>query len=155
MPNTAADIMTKTVIQLHPGDSVAKIAAVLGGHNISAAPVVDASGKLVGMVSEGDLMRQLGAKIAVRRAWWLQMLAEGEDLAPDFLEYIKQEKRTAAEIMSHNPITVPPETSVAEIADILAQRHIKRVPVVDAAGKLVGIVSRADLIRTLASKLSA
>jgi CBS domain-containing protein len=151
MNNTAADIMTKNVIQVRPGDSVPKVAAALSAHNISAAPVVDASGKLLGMVSEGDLMRQLGAKHAMRRAWWLEILAEGENLAPDFLEYLNQEKRTAAEVMTtRNIITVTEDTPVAEIADILAQHNIKRVPVV-RDGKLVGIVSRADIIRTLAA----
>ncbi|MDD2705046.1 MAG: CBS domain-containing protein [Acidocella sp.] len=151
MPDTAADIMTKTIVQVRPSDSVAEVAATLAAHNISAAPVVDATGTLLGMVSEGDLMRQFGAKHATRRAWWLEMLAEGEDLAPDFLDYLKQEKRTAAEVMTHGAVSVTEETGIPEIADILAERRIKRVPVL-RDGKLVGIVSRADIIRTLAAK---
>ncbi len=150
MGQTAADIMTTSLVLLHPGDNVPKIAATLAEHHISAAPVVDGEGRVLGMVSEGDLMRRLGAGHATRRAWWLEMLAEGEDLAPDFLEYIRQETRSAAEVMTRDVVTVPETMPVAEIADLLMQRGIKRVPVL-RAGKVVGIVSRADIVRTLAA----
>jgi CBS domain-containing protein len=95
-------------------------------------------------------MRQLGAEHESRRAWWLQMLAEGEDLAPDFLEYLKQEKRTAADVMSREVVTVAPDAPVSEIVDLFAKHRIKRVPVVQE-GKVVGIVSRADIIRAIAA----
>lgn len=147
MKLTAADIMTKTLVLLHPADKVPRIAGVLGEHHVSAAPVVDAQGKLLGMVSEGDLIRPLGGKAASRRAWWLEILAEGEDLAPDFLAYLQQESRTAAELMTREVITVTPETAVEEIVDLLARHNIKRVPVV-RGDEIVGIVSRADIIRT-------
>ncbi len=149
MKQTAADIMTTQLVTLHPADKVPRIAALLNEHHISAAPVVDAQGRLLGMVSEGDLIRPLGSKTASRRAWWLEMLAEGEDLAPDFLAYLKQESRTAAELMTHEVITVSPETALEEIVDLLVRHNIKRVPVLKD-GQLAGIVSRADIIRTLA-----
>lgn len=148
MKQTAADIMTKTLVLLHPADKVPQIAAMLNDHHISAAPVVDAEGGLLGMVSEGDLIRPLGGETATRRAWWLEMLAEGEDLAPDFMAYLNQEARTAAELMTKTVITVTPETEIKDIVDTLAQHGIKRVPVVKD-GRIVGIVSRADIIRTL------
>jgi CBS domain-containing protein len=129
---------------------VGKVAKVLAEHEISAAPVVDAEGKLLGMVSEQDLMRGLGAQEESRRAWWLEMLAEGENLAPDFLEYLQQEKRTASDVMTRDVIAVTEDVSVAEIVDLLAKHHIKRVPVL-RDGKVVGIVSRADIIRALAA----
>ncbi len=91
MTVTAADIMNRNVVVVHPFDDVSQIARVLGEHGISAAPVVDAEGKILGMVSEEDLMHRLGTTHESRRAWWLGMLAEGEDLAPDFLEYLKME----------------------------------------------------------------
>ncbi|MBB5373556.1 CBS domain-containing protein [Acidocella aromatica] len=150
MTVTAADIMNRNVVVVHPFDNVSKVAGVLAEHGISAAPVVDAEGKLLGMVSEQDLMRQLGAKQESRRAWWLEMLAEGEDLAPDFVEYLKQEKRTAGDLMTHDVVSVTEDVAVADIVDLLAQHHIKRVPVL-REGKVVGIVSRADIIRTVAA----
>ncbi len=148
MKQTAADIMTTKLVLLNPGDKVPQIAETLAKNHISAAPVVDAEQKLLGIVSEGDLMRPLGTKTATRRAWWLEMLAEGEDLAPDFLAYLQQETRTAAELMTSEVFTVSPETELEEIVDALARHNIKRVPVLKD-GQLVGIVSRADIIHTL------
>ncbi|HTQ71185.1 MAG TPA: CBS domain-containing protein [Acidocella sp.] len=148
MKQSAADIMTTKLVLLHPMDEVPRIAEILAKHQISAAPVVDQQGKLLGMVSEDDLIRPLSAKTATRRAWWLELLAEGEDLAPDFLAYLKQEARTAGELMTREVISVSPETGVEEIVDLLARHNIKRVPVLKG-GELVGIVSRADIIRTL------
>ena len=148
MKQSAADIMTTKLVLLHPMDEVPRIAEILAKHQISAAPVVDQQGKLLGMVSEDDLIRPLSAKTATRRAWWLELLAEGEDLAPDFLAYLKQEVRTAGELMTREVISVSPETGVEEIVDLLARHNIKRVPVLKG-GELVGIVSRADIIRTL------
>ncbi len=150
MTVTAADIMNRTPVVVHPFDNVSKVAGVLAEHGISAAPVVDAAGKLLGMVSEQDLMRRLGAHEEDRRAWWLQMLAEGEDLAPDFVEYLKQEKRTAEDLMTRDVVSVVEDTAVAEIVDLLAQHHIKRVPVLKE-GKVIGIVSRADIVRAVAT----
>ena len=146
---TAAEIMTGKVISVHPSDAVAVVAGQLSRHGISAAPVVDAQGKLLGMVSEGDSMRPFGAKNQIRRAWWLEMLAEGEDLAPDFLEYIKQDNRKAADLMTREVISVEATALLSEIADLLAEHHIKRVPVLKD-GRVVGIVSRADIVRALA-----
>lgn len=150
MTVTATDIMNRKPVVVHPLDNVSKVAAVLAEHEISAAPVVDAEGKLLGMVSEQDLMRQLGTKQESRRAWWLQMLAEGEDLAPDFIEYLKQEKRNAGDLMTHDVVSVTEDAAVADIVDLLVQHHIKRVPVL-RGGKVIGIVSRADIVRAVAT----
>ena len=152
MTVTAADIMNRNVVVVHPFDNVSQVAKVLGEHGISAAPVVDAEGKMLGMVSEEDLMHRLGTTHKSRRAWWLGMLAEGEDLAPDFLDYLKMEKRTAKDVMTREVITVTEDIPVADIVDLLVQHHIKRVPVL-REGKVVGIVSRADIIRTIGDKL--
>src|ERR1700751_5319563 len=89
----AASIMTRKVVTVGPDDSVARVAAVLAEHEISAAPVCDKEGKLLGMLSEGDLMRPFGQENALRRAWWLGMLAEGTDLAPEFLDYLRVDRR--------------------------------------------------------------
>jgi CBS domain-containing protein len=78
------------------------------------------------------------------------LLSEGEDLAGEFLDYLKDENRTAGDVMRREVVTVAEDTSIGEIVDLFAQHKIKRVPVV-RGGKLVGIVARADIIRSLAS----
>lgn len=148
MPIDAQAIMTREVITARPDDSVAKIARLLSEHGISAAPVCESDGRLLGMISEGDLMRPFIEQNAVRRAWWLGLLAEGTELAPEFLDYIRLDHRRARDLMTTAVISVGEHATVAEIAGLLAQHAIKRVPVVHD-GKLVGIVSRADVVRAL------
>jgi CBS domain-containing protein len=145
----AASIMTRNVVTVGPDDSVAHIAALLAEHEISAAPVCDKDGKLLGVLSEGDLMRPFGQENALRRAWWLGVLAEGTDLAPEFLDYLRVDRRRARDLMQPDVVTATERTSTGEIADLLTKHRIKRVPIV-RDGKLVGIVSRADLIRAMA-----
>ena len=145
----AASIMTRNVITCGPDATVAEVAALLASHDISAVPVCDKDGSLLGMLSEGDLMRPFGAANEMRRAWWLGMLAEGTDLAPEFLDYIRMDKRRARDLMTRDVVTATERTSAAEIADLVSKHHIKRVPIL-RDGKLVGVVSRADLVRALA-----
>src|ERR1700748_2992736 len=97
MELTAADIMTKNVKSARLNDSVAEVARMLSDDEISAVPVCDDKGAVVGMRSEGDLLRPLVKSDAVKRAWWLNLLAEGTDLAPSFLECIRVENRRAHE----------------------------------------------------------
>ncbi len=151
MNRTAAEIMTHApLVVVHPRDRVPVIASALRDHHVSSAPVVDAAGNLLGLVSESDLIRHLGNEQAKRRAWWLELLAEGEDLAADFLDYLKEENRSAADVMTHDVVTVTEDTPVGDIVDLFAKHGIKRVPVL-RAGKLVGIVARSDIIRALAA----
>jgi CBS domain-containing protein len=149
MTITAASIMTRKVICAGPDDPVAKLARLLSDHRISAVPVCDAHGNLLGMVSEGDLMRPFGKANALKREWWLEMLAEGTDLAPAFLDYIKQDNRTAADLMTAPVITASEDTTLADLAELLSGHLIKRVPVL-RGGKMTGIVSRSDIVRALA-----
>ena len=144
----AASIMTRDVVTAGPEDTVARVAALLTEHEISAVPVCDKDGKLLGMLSEGDLMQPFGQENALRRAWWLGMLAEGTDLAPEFLDSVRLDRRRAKDLMKTDVITATERSSAAEIADLLNKHKIKRVPIV-RDGKLVGIVSRADLIRAM------
>ncbi len=146
----ATDVMTRHVVSAQPGDSVAKIAKLLSEHQISALPVCDERGQLLGMVSEGDLMRPFGQENALKRDWWLNLLAEGTDLAPAFLDYIRVDHRCARDLMTSPVITASEDTSLTAVADLLARHRIKRVPIL-RDGKLVGIVSRADLVHVMAS----
>ena len=142
-------IMTRNVVTARPEDSVSTVASLLAKHEISAVPVCDRDGGVLGMISEGDLMRPFGQENALRRAWWLGMLAEGTDLAPEFLDYVRLDHRRADSLMSSPVITVTEQMSTAEVADLLAAHRIKRAPVM-RDGRMVGIVSRADLVRAMA-----
>lgn len=149
MTLTAADIMTKKVVTAHPDDSVAKVARLLSDHQISAVPVCDAQGSVLGMLSEGDLIRPFGMDNVSKRAWWLNLLAEGTDLAPSFLDFLRVENHPAREMMVTPAVTATPDTTVSVLADLLTRHHIKRLPIL-RDGKLVGIVSRADLVNAIA-----
>jgi CBS domain-containing protein len=144
----ARDLMTTGVVSVSPETPVREVAHLLLQHKISAAPVVDATGMVIGMVSEGDLIGRSEAEREARRDWWLALLEEGEPLNPDFLAALRQNHRTARDVMSAPVIRVTEATEAGAIAALLAQYRIKRVPVV-RDGKLVGIVSRADLLRAI------
>ncbi|MFC0396973.1 CBS domain-containing protein [Paraburkholderia rhizosphaerae] len=144
----AVDVMTTSVIFASPEMSVREAAGLLVKHSISAMPVTDADGNLVGIVSEGDLLRRSEIGTGVRqRSWWLQFLASTRELAG---EYVKEHAQTVNDVMITDVITVDEETPLVEVADLLERRRIKRVPVVKN-GKVTGIVSRANLVRALAS----
>lgn len=144
----ARDVMTTSVVTVSPATSVQEVAQLLLEHHISAVPVVDAEGRLAGIVSEGDLIRRPEMGTEPRQSWWLTLLGGPEDSARD---YVKVHGRRASDVMTRRVVTVAEDTPVAEIARLLEERRIKRVPVV-RDGRLVGIVSRADLVRALASQ---
>lgn len=143
----AADVMVVDVITARPDDRVEDIAHILVSNRISGVPVVDDSGKLVGIVSEGDLMRRIESGTEHRRSWWLDLLSTREELAS---EYVKEHGRRAADVMTRKVVTVGPDTTLSEVANLLESRTIKRVPVVEN-GRLVGLISRANLIQALAA----
>jgi CBS domain-containing protein len=145
----ATDVMTKEVLTVKPDATVREVAALLAARGISGVPVIDAGDRLVGMVSEGDLLHR--AEIGTerrpkrRRSWWLDSFAS--DLAT---EYVKSHGRKVEDVMTREVITVGEATELADVAVLLETKRIKRVPVV-ADGRLVGIISRANLIRALAA----
>src|SRR5690349_1899267 len=143
----AADVMISNVITVGPAAQLQDVAETLLKNRISAMPVVTADGKLVGIVSEGDLMRRVETATGRRRSWWLAMLTGREVLAA---EYVKEHARKVSDVMTHEVITVKPETPLYDIATTLERNGIKRVPVVKD-GKVVGIVSRANLLQALAT----
>ncbi len=141
----AADVMVSNVITVRSDTSVGRIAEILLANRISAVPVVDEAGKLVGIVSEGDLIHRVEAGTERHRSWWLELLTGSETLAHEF---IKSHGRKAADLMTYPVITVKPDMPLSELASLLEKHRIKRVPVMDN-GKIVGIVSRANLIQAL------
>ncbi len=147
----AMDIMTTNVITVSPETSVKDLATLLSERGISGAPVVDASKRLVGIVSEGDLLHRAETgterRTERRRSRWLDALASDRELARD---YAKSHGGKVADVMTRNVISVAETTELADIATLLEEKRIKRVPVL-RDGSLVGIVSRANLVRALAA----
>ncbi len=147
----ARDVMTKAVVTVTPETPIGKIAQLLLEKRISGVPVVDETGAVVGMVTEGDLLTSNAPEREKRREWWLNLLAEGEGLAKDFLSTIRNNHRTAREIMSAPVVTVSEDTDIAEIGKLFTTLQIKRVPVT-REGRITGIVARADLVRVVANQ---
>ncbi len=143
----ASDIMTAKVVTVSVDTDVEVIARLLLDRRISAVPVVDSNDHILGIVSEGDLMRRPETETERHRSWWLRLLADKEEWAE---EYVKSHGRRADQVMTRDVVTVTEDIKVGEIAELLEQRRIKRVPVV-RDGKLVGIISRANLLQGLAA----
>ncbi len=144
----ARDIMTTCVITVGPDAEVAEIAKCLLENRISAVPVVETEGRLIGIVSEGDLIRRSELGTERHRSWWLSLLLLPQHSAVDF---IKTHGRRARDVMTREPITVHDDAPLEEIAEVLEKHRIKRVPVIHD-GKLVGIVSRANLLHGLVAR---
>jgi CBS domain-containing protein len=149
----AREFMTKDPVTVSPDTPTPKIAKLLLAHGISAVPVVDGEGTPIGMVSEGDLLGRAEADREARRDWWLTLLAEGEALHPDFLATLRNPQLTAREVMSAPVVRITETTEAPEIARLLEKYRIKRVPVV-RDDRIVGIVSRADLLRAFTAEHS-
>ena len=145
----ARDIMALNVITVGPEGSVREVADLLFRNRISALPVVDEHGALLGIISEGDLVRRAELETDDRRSWWLEIFVRKGRKALA-TEYMKSHARRVKDVMTRKVITARPATSLRDIAALLEKNRIKRVPIV-ANGKVVGIVSRANLIQALAS----
>jgi CBS-domain-containing membrane protein len=143
----AGDVMVPNVITVGANATVGEAADILLSNHISGAPVVGASGELVGIVSEGDLIRRPETGTTKRPSWWLALLASERSTA---IDYIKSHSRKVADVMTRDVITAKPDTALGEIAAILERNRVKRLPIVDG-GKLVGLVSRAHILQALAS----
>jgi CBS domain-containing protein len=146
----AQDVMTTKVVAVAPDTPVTEIAKLLLERQISAVPVVSDDRQLLGIVSEGDLIHGLGQEGA-KRSWWLDLLASPQTRAET---HLKGHGRLAWDVMTRSVISITPDTPLPEIARLLEARRIKRVPVL-RDGELVGIVSRADLLRAFALQPSA
>ncbi len=143
----AADVMVTNVITVGPDACVQDVARTLLDARISGVPVVGPKGELLGIVSEGDLMRRVEAGTGRRRPWWLAIFTGKEVLAAEF---VKEHSRKVTDVMTRDVVTASPDTPLWTIANLLEKNAIKRVPIVQG-GKVVGIVSRANLLQALAS----
>jgi CBS domain-containing protein len=143
----ARDVMVQDVVTVGPDEDVAKALQLLVDHDISALPVVDGERRVIGILSEADLLHREKIGTEKHRAWWLEAVTPASVLA---LDYAKSHGRKVVELMSENIISADENTSLSELANILEKNRIKRVPILKD-GKLVGIVSRSNLIQALAS----
>jgi len=140
--------MTTPVISVPPTASVRDIASLLHGRRISAVPVVDANERLLGIVSEGDLIRRPEMGTERQPSWWLRLLADPQESA---MAYVKSHGGQATDVMTREVISVSEDAQLEDVAETLEKHRIKRVPVL-RDGKLVGIVSRADLLHGLIAR---
>jgi CBS-domain-containing membrane protein len=144
-----SEIMTRNVVTVRPTASIRDAARALVEHAVSGLPVVDERGGVVGVLSEGDLI--VRQKPRERTPWWRVFFDDGERLAR---EYQKAEGTTVAEVMTRSVISIAPDMPIESAAVILDERRIRRLPVI-ADGRLVGIVSRGDLVKALAAATPA
>ncbi|WP_119419729.1 CBS domain-containing protein [Desertibaculum subflavum] len=144
----AKHVMTTAVAVVRPDTAVREVARVMLERRVSGVPVMDEAGRVLGMVSESDLMRRPESGTERHPSWWLSLLASPEERA---MAYVKSHGGCAGDVMTRSIVFVTEETSLEEIAGLLEKHRIKRVPVL-RDGKLVGIVSRADLLHGLVAR---
>ena len=141
------DVMTRKVISVTDGDSILTAARLMLQNRISGLPVVDPRGNLVGVVTEGDFLRRGELGTQRSRPAWLEFLLGAGRLAK---EYVHAYGRKVGEIMTVDPVFVGEDDSLETVVEAMERRHIKRLPVM-RDGRLVGIVSRANLVQAVAS----
>jgi CBS domain-containing protein len=141
----AGDIMTRNVITIDADSTVAEAAKRMLDHRISGMPVVDPQGRVIGVISEGDLLRRTETGTERRASWWLGLVAGASSQAEHFT---KSHGRTVRDVMSAKLISVDENAPLNEVVHLMESRRIKRVPVV-RNHDVVGIISRANLMRVL------
>ncbi len=141
------DVMTRNVVAVAADEAVLKAARLMLQNKISGLPVVDAAGKLVGIVTEGDFLRRGEIGTQRRRPKWLEFLVGPGRLAD---EYVQASGRKVQEIMTPDPCFVSEDDTLTTVVELMERRRIKRLPVV-RDGRLIGIVSRANLMHALVS----
>ncbi|MFC8277970.1 CBS domain-containing protein [Streptomyces sp. NPDC057271] len=137
-PFTVADVMTKKVVAVRPDAQFKEIVAAMERWRVTAVPVVEGEGRVVGVVSEADLL--LKEELHDHRLGLVEQLRRLDATA-------KAGSRRAEDLMTSPAVTVTPEASLPQAARLMAARRVKRLPVVDASGTVQGIVSRSDLLK--------
>jgi CBS domain-containing protein len=143
----AHQIMTRPVYSVLPEATIAEAANIMLQRHISGLPVTDAAGKLVGIVSEGDLIRRSEIGTQRKRSRWLKFLLGAGAAATEF---VHEHGRRISEVMTRDPLTITEDTPLEEIVTSMETNGVKRLPVM-RGDKLVGIVSRANLLQAVAS----
>lgn len=144
-----ADVMSLGAATVRPDAPVLEAAQTMLKFNISGLPVVDGEGRLVGMVTEGDLMRRWETDTERRRSRWFSLFVDAGTLAE---EYVHSHGRKVEEVMTRDPVSTTGDVQLADVVALMEKHKIKRIPVL-RDGKVVGVVSRANILRTLARRL--
>ena len=142
----AHQIMTQQVVTVGADTSIVEAVNTMLRHHISGLPVVDAAGKLVGIISEGDFIRRAEIGTQRKRGRWLTFLVGTDQIAADF---VHEHGRKVGEIMTPDPLTVTEDTPLEQIAQIMESNNVKRLPVV-RGNRLVGIVTQSDFLPAVA-----
>lgn len=146
---TARDIMTTEVVTVSPEMSIRELATVFARSAISGAPVVDGGGRLVGIVTEGDIIVQDADLHFPHYIQIFESIIYVESVRKFEERFRKAFGARVEDIMSREVMTVAPTTTLHEIATLMADRNVNRVPVLDG-DRLVGIITRADIVRAMA-----
>lgn len=141
----AADIMSRDLVTVRPEAPLSEVVELLAGRHLSGVPVVDAEGRLLGVLTESDLMRRVAAAADAPAGFLAGLI---RDAGAEAQRFAKTHGRTAQDVMTPSPLSVAPGAPVAEVAKLLEEKGIRRVPVVEG-GRLLGLVSRADLLKAL------
>jgi CBS domain-containing protein len=145
---TAGDIMTKEVITVTTDTTIRDLAEIITKHRIGSVPVVDSTGKLIGIVTESDLIEQdksFHIPTVISLFDWIIYLESDKKFER---ELKRMTARTVGDVYTTEVVSVAPTTPVSEVADLMSGERINAIPVVEE-GRLVGIVSRIDLIRSM------
>ena len=141
----AADVMTRTVATVRADTPLKDAIKRMVDSRISGLPVTDAAGKLVGILTEGDLLRRTETGTGRKRAGWLEFLLGPNKAAAEF---VRTHSRRVEDVMTPDVLTVTEDATLDDIVELMERKHVKRVPVV-RGDALIGVVSRADLIKAV------
>jgi CBS domain-containing protein len=152
MPKTVADVMSRNPITVKPETSLGEVIKVLAERRISGLPVVDQTGKVVGVISETDLMWRESGVTPPPYIMLLDSVIYLENPARYERELHKALGQTAGEVMTAEPVTIAPDLSLREAAHLMHERSIHRLLVVDSQDLLIGVLTRGDIIRAMAAE---
>ena len=150
MSKTVADVMTSEVLTVKRETPLKEAIQILADKKISALPVVEESGKLVGILSEGDLMWQESGVEAPPYIMLLDSIIYLQNPAQHDKEIHKALGQTVGEVMSDRPLTIKPEQLVREAARLMHDKKIRRLPVIDEQDRVIGIITQGDIVRMMA-----
>jgi CBS domain-containing protein len=143
----AHQIMTRPVVTVSSETTIVEAANTMLQRHVSGLPVVDAAGKLVGIISEGDFLRRSEIGTQRKRGQFLRFILGAGQAATDF---VHEHGRKVAEIMTREPLTISEDTTLEDIVELMEKKHVKRLPVM-RGDQVVGIVSRANLLQAVAT----
>ncbi len=153
MPKTVADVMTRDPVTVSSGTSLSEVIKILAERRISGLPVVDQAGKLVGVISETDLMWKESGVTPPPYVMLLDSVIYLENPAKYDRELHKALGQTVGEVMTNRHIiTIAPDKLLREAAQLMHERGVPRLPVLDAKGVVIGILTRGDIIREMAAE---